>query len=42
MPTQKKINYSARNFADVRTELVDFIKQSEGIIKRISEIRRLL
>ncbi len=26
MPTQKKINYSARNFADVRTELVDFIK----------------
>tara|TARA_R110002153_G_scaffold1215_3_gene5991 strand:- start:8694 stop:10562 length:1869 start_codon:yes stop_codon:yes gene_type:complete len=26
MATQKKINYSARNFADVRTELVDFIK----------------
>ncbi len=26
MATQKKINYSARNFADVRSELVDFIK----------------
>ena len=26
MATQKKINYSSRNFADVRTELVDFIK----------------
>jgi hypothetical protein len=27
MATQnKKINYAARNFADVRTELVDFIK----------------
>jgi hypothetical protein len=26
MATQKKINYSSRNFADVRSELVDFIK----------------